>query len=146
MTTYFEPAGYEQLPRGTFEGLPHALHKMTATPMILAVYFLVLIALAGWSSWTAAHRIRDFFIIAFVAFALLPLLATTVTGDVSRYLPSAAFSSGLQGKDEIVMASALTTCLVATVTAAALLRIIKSCWRALRATGGDHRQNSVGEK
>jgi len=114
--------------------------------MTLAIYFILLLTLAGWSCWTAADRLRDYFMVAFLAVALLPALATTVTGDVSRYLPSASFSAGIQGKDEIIIASALTTVLVAIILAAALMRVIKLGWRRIRATGGHYRPDAAGEE
>ena len=106
---------------------------MTAPLVIQTIYFLVLLALAGWSTWRAADRARDYFVIVFLAIALLPLLATTLTGDVSRFLPAASFADGMRGKDQIIMASVVTTLLVATTLASLLTLAIKLCWRKLRA-------------
>ena len=105
--------------------------------MILAIYFIVLLALAGWSIWMATERPRDYFMLGFITIALLPLLVTTFTSDVSRYLPSTSFSAGLQGKDEIIIASAATTLLVAAMLAGVLIRIIKIGWRKLRAENSE---------
>jgi hypothetical protein len=61
--------------------------------------------------------------------AALPLVATHLTGDVSRYLPAHAFSEGARGKDEIVIASAYATIMIAVSLAAAALWVIKLAWR-----------------
>lgn len=106
---------------------------MTAAPVILTVYFLMLLALAGWSIWLAAERLRDYFMLAFVTLALVPLLATTISGDVSRFLPAASFSTGAEGKDQVIIASVLTTLLLGAIVAALMLRAARAFWRKLRA-------------
>ncbi len=40
-------------------------------------------------------RRRDYFIIALLAVALLPAVATTITGDVARYMPAERFSAAI---------------------------------------------------
>lgn len=93
--------------------------------MILAIYFTALLALTGWLIWIAADRIRDYFIIGVLTVALFPLLATTLTGDVSLYLPTSTFSAGIQGKDEVIVASALTTFFFAAALAAIVTFVVK---------------------
>lgn len=104
--------------------------------------------LSGWI--TVAALVLGFAVLAFAASASamrdlprslavlllsLPataLLATTVLGDISRYLPPQAFSDGFDGLNQIIVASALCSILggvalsAATVCAVSwLLAILK---------------------
>ena len=45
----------------------------------------LLAALAGCAVWSVVERFRHLVIIVALALALMPLLASTVTSDVSRY-------------------------------------------------------------
>lgn len=101
--------------------------------MILAAYYLSLIALTGWSIWRAVERLRDYCILAFLTIVLLPLLVTTVSGDLSRYFPTGTFAAGFEGKDQVIIVSATTALLVAAMLASVLLRLIRCGWRKLRA-------------
>jgi len=83
----------------------------------MAVFLVVRFAVRGWKSGLA---------IALVSLPLMPLLATHVFGDVSRYVPASVFSDGPGGKDQIVVASALSTVCSAVILAAIIVGIV---WR-----------------
>jgi hypothetical protein len=51
---------------------------------------------------------------------------------VSRYLPAGTFAGGSEGKDQIVMASAVATILLAVMLAACMFGAAKAGWRMLR--------------
>jgi hypothetical protein len=50
---------------------------------------------------------------------------------VSRYLPDSAFSAGIAGKDEIVLASVYSTIVLAIMFAAAAFWAIRVGWQVL---------------
>jgi len=109
---------------------------MTVQLVVLTGFFFILIALTCWSVWRAAERLRDYFIIVFCAVALFPLVITgAITGDMSRYFPAGTFAHGFEGKDQIIIVSAITTILVALMLAALMLRAIKFLWRKLHVSG-----------
>jgi hypothetical protein len=88
--------------------------------MMLILLGLALAAAAASLVWCATSRWWHRLIIAVLWIPFFPLVARWLTGDVSRYLPPAAFSEGAQGKDEIILASAFATIVIA-VAAAALM-------------------------
>jgi len=98
-----------------------------AAPLVL--YGVGLLAIAAALVWFAADRWWHYLFIAVGWMPLFPLVAARLTGDVSRYLPADAFSDGARGKDEIVIASAYATIVVAVALAAAALWILKLLWR-----------------
>jgi hypothetical protein len=69
------------------------------------------IAAAGWLVRIAARRWWDYLVIALVTAALVRPTVHHVTGDVSRYLPGAIWSDGSDGKDQIIIVSAVSTVL-----------------------------------
>jgi hypothetical protein len=97
--------------------------------MMLVVAGLMLVALTGLTVWFAAGRCRHLGIIALAAVPLVPLLASTVTGDVSRYLPAPLFSDDAAGKDEVIVASAVATVLLSVMLAAGVFAAGKALWR-----------------
>jgi hypothetical protein len=100
--------------------------------MALIIAGLALTALAGFLVWFACDRFWHGLAIAALAVALFPLVAGTPAGDVSRVLPAGTFADGMEGKDQIAMASAAATILVAFVLAACTFGAVKAAWRRLR--------------
>jgi ABC-type branched-subunit amino acid transport system permease subunit len=95
--------------------------------MTIAAIVATLGVLAALLVWRTARRARDYLAIAVLAIALFPLLVTGPTGDVSRYFPQ-AFSDGPEGVGEIVLASALSTLLIAVILAAGGWWVVRMCW------------------
>ena len=85
--------------------------------MALAFAGVMLTALAGFAVWSVAQRVRHVVLIAALAILLMPLLAYTITGDVSRYLPAGMFRDGISGKDDVILASVAATLLLAVLLA-----------------------------
>jgi hypothetical protein len=101
---------------------------------ILAIAGILVTALAAWSVWRASDRLWHAAVIVIVAVLLFPLTATSrLTGDVSRHLPAATFPEGLEGKDQIVVASVAASFLLALILASCLWAAGKFAWRRLRA-------------
>ena len=95
---------------------------MTGWLTVLIVVLVLLAACIVLVRW-AARRWWDYLAVVIIAVLLgWPLAA--FTGDVSRYLPPAAFSDGFGGKDQIIIASAASTLLVPLMLAAALVGIV----------------------
>jgi hypothetical protein len=84
-----------------------------AAVIIVEAAILLALVRCGVRDWTVAA-------VMLVTAALLVRPALSVTGDVSRYLPGWLFSDGAEGKDQIVIASAASTLLLALIGAAAL--------------------------
>ena len=103
--------------------------------MILLLAGLALAALTGFALWRVTERVWHLLVIAVLALPLMVLLATTVTGDVSRYLPAGTFSDGPAGKDEIILVGAAATTLLAVLLAACLFGLGKAVWRRRRSRG-----------
>ena len=78
------------------------------------------------------RRFWHFLAVAVLTVLLFPLTATYLTGDVSRYLPQGTFAQGADGKDQIIMVSAVATLLVAIILAASVLAATIAIWRRLR--------------
>ena len=70
--------------------------------------------------------------IAALAVTFRPLVAGTPAGDVSRILPAGAFAHGIEGKDQIAMASMAATVLLAVMLAACVFGAAKAAWRRMR--------------
>jgi len=100
--------------------------------MTLIIAALALTVLAGFLVWSTADRLCHGLAIAALAVALFPLLAGTLTGDVSRYLPAGTFADGIKGKDQVVIASAAATVLIAVMLAACAVAAAKAAWRRMR--------------
>ena len=88
--------------------------------MMLVLLGLALAAGTAFLVWCASRRWWHALVICVLSVPLFPLVARWLTGDVSAYLPPATFSEGAQGKDEVIVASALSTIIIA-IAAAALL-------------------------
>jgi hypothetical protein len=99
--------------------------------MLLALYGIALAALAGAAVWCAAERWWHYLIVAVAWVPLFPLVATFITGDISRYLPPDAFAAG-GDKDAFIWASIYATVMIAIALAAAALWAIKLGWRWVR--------------
>jgi hypothetical protein len=99
--------------------------------MILILCGLVLAALAGVLVWCASTRWWHYLVIAIAWVPLFPLVAQHLTGDVSSYLPASVFSAGHAGKDEVVLASAYSTIVLAIIFAAAGFWVIRRGWQRL---------------
>ena len=78
----------------------------------------------------AIRRRLDLFVILVFAGPLLRPFHHSFAGDVSRYLPGALFSPGVEAKDQIVVASAATSLLAPLIAAAASLCVVRWVWRA----------------
>jgi hypothetical protein len=105
--------------------------------MAIAIAIFLLAALTGFLVWRAADRFWHFLVIVALAAASFPLVAHGPTGEVSRYLPSALFSDGADGKDQVVLASAAATVLISAVLAAGLWTAVLTIWRRMRTTSLD---------
>ena len=99
--------------------------------MELVIAGLVLATLAGLLVWRAATRWWHRLVIVLIGVALFPAVAGWLTGDVSVYLPPRTFSDGTEGKDQIVVASAVATILIAIILAACLWAAGAVIWRNL---------------
>ncbi len=100
--------------------------------MTLAIVGLALLALTGYLVWCVANRLWHLLAIIVMAALLFPVVATRLTGDVSFYFPAGTFSEGIDGKDQIVLASAIATMLIATILAACAWGAAKTVWRSLQ--------------
>jgi hypothetical protein len=101
--------------------------------MIFTISGLLLTAFAAFSVWCAADRLWHALVILVTAVLLFPLAARLpVTGDVSRYLPAGTFSEGLEGKDQVVVASAAASLLLAIILAACVWGAGKAVRRTTR--------------
>ena len=99
--------------------------------MTLVIAGLALTVLAGFV-WRAADRLWHAIAIAALAVVFLPLVAGTPAGDVSRILPAGAFAHGIEGKDQIAMASMAATVLLPVMLAACVFAAAKAAWRRMR--------------
>jgi hypothetical protein len=99
---------------------------------MLAIAGLALAALTLYFVWWSSARPWHGLAIVALAVLLFPLLAASITGDVSRYLPAGTFSAGADGKDQIVIASAAATILLALILAACAWRAATAALRWLR--------------
>jgi len=90
-------------------------------------------ALTAFLVWFACDRFWHALAIAALAAAFFPVLAATLTGDVSRLLPAGTFASGIDGKDQVVVASAVATVLFTVMLAACLFGAAKAAWRRFMA-------------
>ena len=99
---------------------------------MLILLGFALAAAAASLIWCATSRWWHPLIIAVLWIPLLPLVASWLTGDVSRYLPAGVFSEGIHGKDEIIVASVLSTMLVSIVAAALLVWVARVALPRLR--------------
>jgi hypothetical protein len=100
--------------------------------MTLAIVGLMLITLTGYLVWYVANRLWHIPVIILLAALLFPIVATELTGDVSYYLPARTFSEGIDGKDQIVLASAVATILISVILAACTWGAAKAAWRYLQ--------------
>ena len=92
----------------------------------------LLAALAGFAVWSVVQRFWHLVVVAALALALMPLLASSITRDVSRYLPGWWFRDGIRGKDDIVLASVAATLLLAVLLAAFLFATGRAVRRLMR--------------
>ena len=100
--------------------------------MGLGIAGFVLAALTAFFVWRAADRFWHGFVILGLAIALFPLVARWLTGDLSRYLPGGIFFGGADGKDQIALASAVATILVAIMLAAGIWSAATAIWRHIQ--------------
>ena len=100
--------------------------------MELALAGVLLAALAGFAVWSVVQRFWHLVVIAALALALMPLLASTINSDVSRYLPGWWFRDGIRGKDDIILASVAATLLLAVLFAALLFATGRAVLRLMR--------------
>ncbi len=98
-----------------------------ATVAVLVLGFAALACAACAAAMRSPPRTLSVFFLTPPAIALL---ATTVLGDVSRYLPPHAFSGGFDGLNQIVAASAVCSILGGVALSAATVWFV--AW--LRAT------------
>src|SRR5262249_30094974 len=118
------------IPRRTnmFPLTPKVDNRAIANIMTLAIAGFMLIAISCFSVWRVANRFWHALVIVVLATLLFPLVATQISGDVSRYLPTGTFSEGADGKDQIVLASAMATALIAVILAACVWGAGKTAW------------------
>ncbi|HVO92067.1 MAG TPA: hypothetical protein VMT22_04470 [Terriglobales bacterium] len=97
--------------------------------MIVPFAGLTLVVVAGIAVWYVSSRIWHVFAIGALSLLLFPLVAIRLTGDLSRYFPAGTFSDGAAGKDEVVLASATATILIAIILAACIWGAASQLWR-----------------
>jgi hypothetical protein len=73
--------------------------------MLLALYAVALVLLAGLVVWRSVSRWWHGVVVAVLWVPLFPFVSRWLTGDASRYLPKGAFSDGPAGEDEVVLTS-----------------------------------------
>jgi hypothetical protein len=101
---------------------------VTVATILIAFAVMAFIAMRlGARSW--------WHYIAMLIFAVpfCPLVARTVMGDISRYTPPSAFDGDAVGKDQIIVASAGSTVLLALIISALLVGAVLWCWRVMAA-------------
>ena len=84
----------------------------------VAVIIGSLLAAAIYLVRKGARRWWDYFVIAGLTAALVRPILMIATGDVSVLLPGGIWSDGFDGKDQIIIASAMATVLLPLVVAA----------------------------
>jgi hypothetical protein len=72
-----------------------------------------------------ARRWWEYLIVFVLTVVLVRPVLMTVTGDISRWLPSGIWSDGFDGKDQIIIASAASTILIPLVLAAGAVCAVK---------------------
>jgi hypothetical protein len=97
--------------------------------MVLAAFMIALAVLAGLTVWCAVARWWHVAVILLGALLLFPLIARTLTGDLSRDLPEGTFAAGAEGKDQIILVS------VAIMAAALLFWIVRAVLRRAARAG-----------
>ncbi|HXX07398.1 MAG TPA: hypothetical protein VEJ43_04915 [Pseudolabrys sp.] len=100
--------------------------------MALVTLGLMLTAFAALCVWLAADRLWHGLLILVLGLILFPVVASWLTGDVSRYFPAGSFPEGADGKDQIVLASATATIFVAFMLAACIWAAAAAIWRRLQ--------------
>jgi len=100
--------------------------------MVLVTAGLVLAALTALCVWRAADRFWHGLLIVLLGLILFPVVASWLTGDVSRYLPAGSFSEGADGKDQIVFASVTVTLFVAVMLVACIWAVVAAICRRLQ--------------
>jgi len=98
----------------------------------VAAIALVLLVIAGFAVRAFARRWWDYPLTALFTVLLFPVLANSITGDISRYVPLSAFDEGGYGKDQIVIASILSTVLVGVILSAGAIGLVRWGWQRLR--------------
>jgi hypothetical protein len=101
--------------------------------IILAVTGVLAAAIAVLSVWWASDRLWHAAMIIVLAVLLFPLTAASrLTGDVSRHFPATTFAEGMDGKDQIVVASVAASFLLALIVASGIWSAGKFGLRMLR--------------
>ena len=95
----------------------------------LAFIAVALLAATGYVVYRVSGRFWQAAVVLIAAFFLYAPCADHLTGDVSRFLPSSFFAEGLDGKDQIVLASAVATLVVALILATAVWCTAFLVWR-----------------
>jgi hypothetical protein len=96
---------------------------LIAIALAIAAVTSLRLSVRGW---------KEVLAIGVLTLPLMPLLATRVFGDVSRFLPAGMFSDGFAGKDQIIFASAFCTLFGAIILATAIVGAASKLIRALR--------------
>lgn len=109
--------------------------------LLLPSFVASLLIAAIWLVRKATRRWWDYVVILLLTVVLVPLLAN-VTGDMSVWLPSAIWSDGFEGKDQIIVVSASSSILLPLLLAAGLLWVVKRVIDTARANRLDWRRNS----
>jgi hypothetical protein len=89
--------------------------------LVVAVGCLRLAARKGW----------EYLVVAVLAGILARPSLLFVTGDISRWLPGWLWSDGSDGKDQVVVASAVATVLPPVVCGSLLVFLGKLAWRRI---------------
>jgi hypothetical protein len=90
---------------------------LTVTGVLaLAAIIAVRLSVRGWPSAAA---------VVLLSAVLVPVLVHHGFGDVSRFLPAAAFSDGAEGKDQIIFAGVLWAFPCAIIASAVLVMLAR---------------------
>jgi len=100
-------------------------------PVVLALLALLAAATVGCVR-LAIRRWRDLLPVAGTALALARPMLLLVTGDMSRWLPGWIWSDGADGKDQIVVSSALVSLLLPLAAGGLIVFFGKRAWMRLR--------------
>lgn len=102
------------------------------TWMNVLLIAIALVIAAATSLRLSARDWKEVLAIGVLTLPLMPLLATRVFGDVSRFLPAHMFSDGLAGKEQIILTSAFCTLFGAIILATVIVDAASRLIRAVR--------------
>lgn len=98
----------------------------------VAIILISLLAIALILMRLSTSRWWHYIAMLVLAVPLCRPVVRNVMGDISRYTPRGAFDEGADGKDQIIIASAGSTVLLALISSAVIVGALLYGWRAVR--------------